>query len=242
VGPTPLILAVITLLTAAVLPAGAETYSAVDGEGTVHYTNTPTDPRYERLGMFSGTREGWLRLPMPDPRRSQVDLTPYLDHIREAAARHGVPERLVSAIIRVESGFNPRAISRKGAQGLMQLMPATASGLGVRNAFDPRQNIDGGVRHLRGLLERLGDDLPLVLAAYNAGEGAVRSHRGIPPYRETQDYVTRIMGLLAAEAPARPAEPGTPPGTAPEPPGTTIHRLVAEDGTVTYTNIPPTGR
>ena len=113
----------------------------------------------------------------------------------------------------------------------MQRMPGTASMLGVRDSFDQRQNIDGGVRHLRGLIDRFGHDLKLALAAYNAGEQAVVNHGGIPPYRETRDYVTRILGLFAP-GPAAPAPP------APEPRHT--YRVEATDGTVTYTNIPPT--
>ena len=116
--------------------------------------------------------------------------------IREAAARHGLPERLISVVIAVESGFNPRAVSRAGAGGLMQLMPRTAATLGVRDVFDPAENVDGGARHLRALLDRLGNNLPLALAAYNAGEQAVAQHGGIPPYPETRDYVARILRFL----------------------------------------------
>jgi soluble lytic murein transglycosylase-like protein len=202
-------------------PAAAQTYQFVAPDGTTHYTNAPTDPRYRRLGFVSGTREGWLRLPPSAGGR-------YHEEIREAAARYGVPEDLVSAVIRVESAFNPRAVSRAGARGLMQLMPGTASMLGVEDSFDPRANIDGGVRHLRGLIDRFGT-LPLALAAYNAGERAVLSHRGIPPYPETQDYVGRVLRFYAADG-----------GVAPTP--ATTYRTVDGDGTVTYTNIPPRGR
>jgi soluble lytic murein transglycosylase-like protein len=114
-------------------------------------------------------------------------------HIREVAARYGVSARLVAAIVEAESEFNPRAQSRKGARGLMQLMPATATSLQVEDAFDPRSNIDGGVRHLRRLMDRFDGDLPVVLAAYNAGEQAVILHRGVPPYGETRRYVRRIL-------------------------------------------------
>jgi soluble lytic murein transglycosylase-like protein len=96
-----------------------------------------------------------------------------------------VSPRLVAAIIAVESEFNPRAVSRRGAQGLMQLMPATAAHLDVQDSFDTRENIEGGVKHLRVLMDRYHNDLPVVLAAYNAGDTAVLTHRGIPPYRET---------------------------------------------------------
>jgi soluble lytic murein transglycosylase-like protein len=114
-------------------------------------------------------------------------------HIREAASQYAVSEDLVTAVIEVESQFNAHAVSHRGAQGLMQLMPATAASLGVRNAFDPRDNIHGGVRHLRWLMDRFDHDLPVVLAAYNAGEGAVLKNRGVPPSRETREYVKRVM-------------------------------------------------
>jgi soluble lytic murein transglycosylase-like protein len=173
------------------------------------------------MGFTSGTVAGWLRLPGPDPGA-------YVREIQEAAERYGVPERLVSAVIRAESGFDPRAVSRAGAQGLMQLMPATATTLGVRDAFNPQQNIDGGVRHLRGLIDRFGTrNLPLAIAAYNAGEGAVTRHGGIPPYQETRDYVARVLRFYGDVGRGLPS---------------TTYRTISADGTITYTNIPPRGR
>jgi hypothetical protein len=115
-------------------------------------------------------------------------------HVREAAARHGLPESLVAAVISVESEGNPRAISRRGAVGLMQLMPSTAAGLGVRNVFDPGENVDGGARHLRHLIDRFSGDVTLALAAYNAGAQAVLKHKGVPPYPETRSFVARVLG------------------------------------------------
>lgn len=115
--------------------------------------------------------------------------------IEDAAARHNVDPNLVRAIIKVESNYNPRAVSRKGAMGLMQLMPKTARGLNVSNPFDPQQNVDAGVRHLKGLLQNFNGDVGLSLAAYNAGQGAVARNNGIPPYAETQNYVKRITSL-----------------------------------------------
>ena len=133
-------------------------------------------------------------------------------HVRDVAARYGVSPRLVAAIIEAESDFNPRAESRRGARGLMQLMPATASSLQVEDAFDPRSNIDGGVRHLRRLMDRFDGDLPVVLAAYNAGEQAVIQHGGVPPYGETRRYVRRILRRIGhpsvALEPARPRVSG----------------------------------
>lgn len=124
---------------------------------------------------------------------SRDDLVALID---ERAAHHGVDARLARAVVMVESNYQPDARSPKGAMGLMQLMPATARQYALDDPFDPRQNLDAGLRHLRGLLDRYGKGREsLALAAYNAGEGAVSRHGGIPPYRETQDYVRRVLTL-----------------------------------------------
>ncbi|MGV3520333.1 lytic transglycosylase domain-containing protein [Luteitalea sp.] len=122
-----------------------------------------------------------------------ADSRPYLPMIEAAASRHKVDPRLVHAVITVESRFQARARSRKGAMGLMQLMPATARDLQVRNPYDPATNIDAGVRHLRTLLDRF--DVRLAVAAYNAGAGAVQRFGGVPPFRETQAYVRQVLSL-----------------------------------------------
>ena len=108
---------------------------------------------------------------------------------------HGVDPLLVRALIQVESNYRPRAKSNKGAMGLMQLMPATAREYKVRNPYDPKANIAAGVKHLKGLIDRLGSTVDMALAAYNAGEGAVKKFNGIPPYRETRNYVSRILSI-----------------------------------------------
>jgi len=218
-----LLLGMVASASLAAAPAGGEVFRLAENDGTVHFTNAPTDPRYRSLGYSSGTAAGWLRVPSADTAR-------YATEIRAAAGRYGGPEQLVQDVNRVESAFNSRAVSVKGAQGLMQLMPETASMLGVRNSFDPQQNIDGGVRHLRGLIERFGNDLPMALAAYNAGEKAVATYRGIPPFPETRDYVTRVLYHYD----------GSTNGLAGAP--TTVYRTVGDDGTIVYTNIPPRGR
>src|SRR5262245_22500539 len=128
------------------------------------------------------------------PAENDIDTQAGMDaFIKKVSAKYNVSPDVVAAVIEAESEFNPRAVSRRGARGLMQLMPKTAKTLGVDDPFDPRENIEAGVRHLRALMDRFGDNLPLVLAAYNAGEVAVIKHRGVPPYRETRAYVKRIM-------------------------------------------------
>jgi len=135
-------------------------------------------------------------LPGLNFRTLRLNVAAYQDEIRAAAREHGVEEAIVRAIIHAESAFNPNALSRVGAQGLMQLMPATASRFGVANPFDAAQNIRGGVQYLAWLLKRFNGNLTLAAAGYNAGEGAVDKYGGVPPYSETQRYVQRV-GVLA---------------------------------------------
>lgn len=210
----PRLVALAAVLLGSVLasPARADIYTYTDENGVVHYSNTP--PRRRRGVRHIRTRD---REPARARRGGRSlgprDTSPerysrYDAYIREAAALYRLPEPFIRAVIRVESDYNPQVVSHAGACGLMQLMPATAARMGVRDAFDPRQNILGGTRYLRILANQFNGDLVLTIAAYNAGEGAVLRYRGIPPYEETQRYVRRVLRhyyafLEAAQGQAR---------------------------------------
>jgi len=160
----------------------SQVYHFTDEDGVSHYTNMPSDPRFQAL-----PREA------PPPRGAGDSKSrPYEETIVDVAARHRVDPDLLRAVIKCESDFNHLAISRAGAQGLMQLMPDTARLVDVDNPFDAGENIEGGTKYLKYLLSSF-DDVRLALAAYNAGEGAVRRAGGIPPYRETRNYVAAVL-------------------------------------------------
>ena len=178
------------LLLLAVAPtAKAAVYRYVDDRGVVHFTDAPEDARYE----WVPTRPEDFVARQQNRRQARAPLEDSYDRlILRSARNHRVEPALVKAVIAAESNFEPRAVSRVGAQGLMQLMPATARQLGVRDPFHPGENVDGGTRYLRDMLDRYGD-LKRALAAYNAGPQAVDRYRGVPPYPETLDYVTRVL-------------------------------------------------
>jgi len=173
----------------------ADIYSYVDSQGVAHFTNKPSgDGRYH---LYMKSRDGSKRHPdaYVAPNDTSVErFSRYGDVIREAAGLYQIPEELVRAVIKVESDYDPQAVSRVGAQGLMQLMPETAQRMQVRDVMDPRENVLGGVRYLRVLANMFNGDLQLTLAGYNAGENAVVRHGGIPPFDETEDYVARVLG------------------------------------------------
>lgn len=180
------------VVTVASLPARADIYSFTDERGVVHFTNIPgLDKRYRLIRREAGSsipRSGQAWMP------TDADIRRFSGIIDVAARSHGIEPALVQAVITAESGFNPNALSRKGASGLMQLMPDTARRYGVQNIFDPVENIHGGVRYLRDLLAMFNGDMRLAVAGYNAGENAViRAGNRIPPYAETQNYVPKVI-------------------------------------------------
>lgn len=177
------LLLVLTLLWVAPGRAAADTlYRFVGKDGVVHFSNVPNDPR------FVAVRRLGKRSPTAAPR----NITAYDDLIVDAATSHGVPAALVKAVVAAESNFDPRALSARGAQGLMQLMPQTAQVLRVSNAYDVQQNLEGGTRYLARMVHRYGD-WARALAAYNAGPDVVDRYQGVPPFPETREYVRRVL-------------------------------------------------
>lgn len=182
-------------------PSAAEIYQYTDEKGTVHLSNVPADPRYRRVS------------PPPTPRPPRLAPAKIDRLVARHARRHGLPPALLRAVIKTESDFNPTAVSRAGAIGLMQLMPQTARMLNVHNPFDPEQNVRGGAAHLRALLDRFEGNLTLALGAYNAGVTAVERYNALPPYRETRRFVWKVLRnyrrylAVSAAASRRPLRP-----------------------------------
>jgi soluble lytic murein transglycosylase-like protein len=184
-----IVLASLFIVISVASPASADIYKYEDQQGVIHLTNIPTESGVKYVLVM---REKRILL----DRKLGDNISQYDDLIIKASEKHKIEPALIKAIIKAESNFNHRAVSPKGARGLMQLMPATASSLQVQDSFHPENNIEGGVKYLRYLLNYFNGNLPLALAAYNAGENAVIRHRGVPPYRETQVYVQRVLGYL----------------------------------------------
>jgi soluble lytic murein transglycosylase-like protein len=194
------LLAAAAVLVGLASPAHAQIYSWRDADGRLVLANSKPQ-NVDSVQTFAVAEAEGVRTTRNTAvaDRSLV----YDDIIVEHSRLHDIRPSLVRAVVQVESGFNPRAYSPKGAMGLMQLMPATAREFGVRNPFNPEENIRGGVAYLRQLLDRYDNNEQLALAAYNAGPGAVDKHgQSIPPYRETRDYVTKVNGIAGAHAEA----------------------------------------
>jgi soluble lytic murein transglycosylase-like protein len=206
---------------------GQPLYSYMDENGNQVFTNiAPVKPAFDLQISGSAPSEA-----SPAPQESKAGS---YDAIIEKYANHySLDASLIRSIIATESGFNPKAVSPKGARGLMQLMPATAERLGVNNSFDPEQNIRGGVKHFRSLMDNFNNDLTLSLAAYNAGENLVQRLGRVPEIKETQNYIQSVTSRLEK------TKSEMMPEQAPEHPPT--YRFVDESGVLHLTNIPPSG-
>lgn len=186
---TPSILGILIYLVVSV-PVSAEVYTYEDENGTIHFTNVPTDPQYKMIiPPKKEERQSPVSVASGKDQRGQKE---FGNLIEAKSFQYGLDPALVKAVIAVESEFNPKAVSEKGARGLMQLMPLTADELGVTNPFDPEANIDGGTRYLKYLLDYFNWDLDLALAAYHAGMMRVIRHTGIPPIPATHQYVKKV--------------------------------------------------
>lgn len=189
-----LIVSCLCLYGVAALPTSshADIYRYVDDEGVVHFTDAPTDKKF-KVFLRDLRKDRQLRTRL----RAASGNPQEFEHLITAASRkYGVSAPLIRAVIQAESGYNATAVSRAGAGGLMQLMPETASDMKVTNRFDPGQNVDGGVRYLKFLLDTFKGDVSLALAAYNAGLSKVAKYGGIPPYDETRTYVNRVLSYM----------------------------------------------
>lgn len=163
-------------------PAAADVYKYIDSNGVLHFTNVPTSSNYR---LYIKER--------PEALQEAFSANRYDSLISDAARKFGISFPLLKAMIKVESDYNPRAVSKKGAKGLMQIMPETSRALNIINVFDPVENIMGGAQYFKQLFTRFDGKLPLALAAYNAGPAAVDQYQRIPPFRETEAYVEKVM-------------------------------------------------
>lgn len=209
----------------------ADIYRYTDESGVVCYTDAPFGKKSE-LMLRDGSAE---EKPSPLSVKQPAARSDYSHYVQKAASKYDIDSALINAVIKTESNGNHRAVSRKGAIGLMQLMPTTASDMNVSNPYNPEENIEGGTRYLRTMLERFNGDLTLALAAYNAGPGTVEKYRTVPPISETRDYVKKVYSLykgrqsynttgVAAKQP--PAQPKPAP----------IFKVTLDDGTILFTN------
>ena len=174
---------VVVILFSAGLTAHADIYRYIDENGVMHFTNTPTSSEHE-YKLFLREKTAVTKRYSP---------AKYDEIIAEASRQYGVSVPLIKAIIKAESDFNPKAVSRKGAKGLMQIMPQNFKPLGIEDPFDPSQNIHAGARYFKQMYDRFNGKLALSLAAYNAGPNAVERYKTVPPYEETEEYVRRVL-------------------------------------------------
>lgn len=194
----------------------ADIYKFIDKQGVIHYSNVPDDHQNKKI-LSKG---GEFTLHSRRKKTSHKHQTRYRGIINSTSEKYNIAPSLIKAVIEVESNWNSQAVSKKGAQGLMQLMPATSKSLKVRNPFNPEENIEGGAKYLKSLLDKYNGDLSLALAAYNAGPHRIDKFGGVPPIPETQQYVKKVLGLYRGDY------------------ATPIYKVKIRNGTVLYTNIP----
>ncbi len=168
--------------------AEAEIYYYVDKHGVRHFSNTPTNSKFKLYMREKSQRQHYRHY-------RAINNTAFDPIIKKASRKYGLDSALIKAVISAESSFNPHAVSPKGAKGLMQIMPQNYPSLSISNPFNPAQNIMGGTKYLRKMIENFNGKVSLALAAYNAGPHAVEKYRGVPPYKETQNYVVKVMSL-----------------------------------------------
>jgi len=211
-------------LALAVSAASAEVYKYVDEDGVVCYTDAPFGQKSERM---EGDTVSSNRRKADVPTR-----TDFSGYVHQAAAKYDLEPELIKAVITTESNGNHRAVSRKGAIGLMQLMPATANDLNVMNPFNPEENIEGGTRYLKQLLERFNGNLTLALAAYNSGPKTVEKYGAVPPISETRQYVKKVFSLYNGKKTYVSSDVSSSPQKQYSP----IYKIVLDDGTILFTN------
>lgn len=220
------LISVIVLMFAS--PAFPDIYKYTDENGVVCYTDAPMGKKTEKV-----LKEKYSEVQTKET-TSGAGRT-YNEYVRKAASKYSLEPDLIHAVIKTESNGNHRAVSRKGAMGLMQLMPGTASDLNVSNPFNPEENIEGGARYLRYLLEKFNGDMTLALAAYNAGPKTVEKYGSVPPIYETRQYVKKVYSLYNGKKNYASLQPQKNEAS-PVPVPTPIYRIVMDDGTVLFTN------
>lgn len=229
-----LIIRAILIVTVSAIAVEADIYRYVDDDGVAYYTDVPLNRKAERI-IRTGPAETQKDTQSTSLNRVETGTGgDFHSIVMDKANKYEIEPSLVHAVIKAESNGNPSAVSKKGAMGLMQLMPTTASELDVRNAFDPEENIDGGTKYLKYLIEKFRGDLTLALAAYNAGPKLVEKTGSIPQISETKQYVKKVLSIYTGKTFHPVSSPGPSPVSKPE----RIYKIVTEDGTLLFTNFP----